>query len=195
MKYLITLLLTTTAFSAIPDNLANIAKQGYKYALDKNLAHNPVTVVVDYSLPSNQKRLWLYDVEKNKTLLETYVAHGKNSGLVSATKFSDHPRSLMSSIGFYQIGNSYYGKHGLSLRLNGLEPENKSALSRGIVIHSANYVQDSYINANNRAGRSWGCFAVTKEDEAKIIQATKNNSLLLAYYPNQKWLHSSKFFD
>ena len=193
MKYLIFTLLTVSAIAKPPAKLIKYAQSGYQYAKAHNITQSPLIIIVDFSQASNSKRLWLYDLKHNKTILESYVAHGKGTGLTYSEKFSNDSRSHQSSLGFYKILEPYNGKHGLSLKLDGLEPTNKSALKRGIVIHTANYVTPKYISEHNRAGRSWGCFAVPKDIEQKLIEKTKDHSLVMAYYPDTKWLKSSKF--
>ena len=195
MKKILLLTIPALSFAGPSDKLMLIAEHGYAYAKVHNMADNPVMIIVDFSLPSSSKRLWLYDIEQHKVLLASYVAHGKGTGLNNAIKFSDNKKSHQSSLGFYKVLNTYQGKHGLSLKLDGLEPTNKSALARGIVIHAANYVTSDYVNKNNRTGRSWGCFAVPANIEKIIIDKTHDHSLLVAYYPDQKWLNSSKFIN
>ena len=96
--------------------------------------------VIDYSRPSRDKRLWVFDLKARKLLFEEWVTHGKNSGDDLATSFSNRPNSYQSSIGLFQTGQLYTGKHGQSLRLVGLEPGfNDKSEERAIVMHSAAY--------------------------------------------------------
>ena len=138
--------------------------------------------IIDYSKPSNEKRFFIIDVENRKLLYNTLVAHGKKSGYINATKFSNKYGSHKSSLGFFRTGKSYYGKRGYSLELEGLENGiNDNAKLRGIVIHGAKYVDERLANGNGVIGRSWGCPAVSKKLSKQIINLLKGGSLLFVY--------------
>ena len=147
------------------------------------LSNKKFLSIIDFTKPSNEKRLFIIDIENHKLLYHTLVAHGKNSGLINATRFSNRKGSHKSSLGFYRTGNSYVGKRGYSLQLEGLEKGiNDNARLRGIVIHGANYVNEKFIAGNNSMiGRSWGCPAVSKELNRKIIDLIKGGSCLFIY--------------
>ena len=132
---------------------------------------NERVIYIDYSKPSSEKRLWVKDGDK--VLLNTYVSHGKNSGDLYATKFSNEIGSNMSSLGVYQTAETYNGKHGISLRVKGLESTNSNAYTRDIVFHSADYVSDSHLSKYGQMGRSHGCFATSAQDNKKIIDLVK----------------------
>ena len=153
--------------------------------------------IIDYSLPSTDKRFWLFDLRQKRLLLEDRVAHGKNTGENRAQRFSNLPGSLQSSIGLFQVGGSYVGKHGNSLRLIGLERGvNDLALDRAIVIHGADYVSDGFIRIHKRLGRSFGCPAMAPETAEKVIESFEDSpGLLFSYYPDEQWLRSSKFLN
>ncbi len=139
--------------------------------------------LIDYSLPSWKPRLWIFDLRSNRLLFHELVAHGKNSGDVYATRFSNAPGSLMSSLGAYLTDSTYIGKHGLSLRLIGLEKGvNDNVAGRDIVLHSAAYVSEG-LAQKGRIGRSWGCPAVRPEILKPLIQAIQGRTLLLAVGP------------
>jgi hypothetical protein len=158
--------------------------------------HNYILTVIDYSLPSNQKRLWVFDLRKNSMLYHTYVAHGITSGTLLSNQFSNKHNSKASSIGVYKTDQSYYGRHGLSLRLDGLEAGfNDYARGRAVVMHSAWYVKEEFIKKYGRPGRSWGCPAISKDMKEPVINAIKNNGLLVIYYPEEKWISRSKFLN
>jgi hypothetical protein len=166
-----------------------IAMDGYNSieAQNKNLLS-----IIDYSKPSNEKRLFIIDVENRKLLYNTLVAHGKKSGYVNATKFSNKYGSHKSSLGFFRTGNSYYGKRGYSLQLEGLEKGiNDNARQRGIVIHGANYVSENIANGNGVIGRSWGCPAVSKKLSKEIINLLKGGSLLYIYADDEHYKEKS----
>jgi hypothetical protein len=152
--------------------------------------------VIDFSKPSTEPRLWVYDLRERKLLFEEHVAHGRNSGFNVATKFSNEPESNMSSLGLYRAAEPYIGKHGYSLRLDGLERGfNDRARERAIVIHGAEYVNEKTAHAQGRLGRSLGCPAVRPDIAHKLIDAVKNGGLVFAYYPDARWLKTSKYLD
>ncbi|MGA7538638.1 MAG: murein L,D-transpeptidase catalytic domain family protein [Steroidobacteraceae bacterium] len=170
------------------------AIDAYWHARQEHLTDKPLVTIVDYSLPSDMKRLAVVDVETRKVLFYTYVAHGKGSGLKYASYFSNSPGTDASSLGVYLTGQTYYGGHGLSLRLRGLEPRfNGAAYRREIVIHSAWYVSRTFAQDHGRMGRSWGCFAVSRKVESAIVQLIRGSTVLVGYYPDRKWLRSSVF--
>ncbi|AOW09246.1 murein L,D-transpeptidase catalytic domain family protein [Flavobacterium gilvum] len=156
------------------------------YAFKANgLIKKDILTLIDFSLSSNSKRLWIIDLTTNEILIQTLVAHGKNTGDEFANNFSNIPESFKSSLGFYATGEEYYGKHGNSLKLDGLEKGiNDSARERAIVIHGADYVSESFIKRHNRLGRSQGCPAVPVELATEIISMIKDQSCLFIYHPS-----------
>jgi len=150
--------------------------------------------VIDYSLPSSQPRLFVFDLSARKLLFRELVAHGRNSGDDRSTYFSNSPGSLATSIGLFVTADTYVGSNGYSLRLKGLEEGvNDMAWDRAIVLHGASYVSRTAIRALGRLGRSWGCPAVRKEIARKIINTLRGGSPVFAYYPERDWLNSSSF--
>ena len=150
--------------------------------------------VIDYSLPSSQPRLFIFDVKQRKLLFRELVAHGKNSGGDVANFFSNSSGSLATSIGLFVTADTYIGGNGLSLRLRGLEEGvNDMAWDRLIVMHGASYVSSTAIKVLGRLGRSWGCPAVRQEVADKIISTLRGGSPLFAYYPDKEWLAKSDF--
>jgi hypothetical protein len=148
--------------------------------------------VIDYSLPSTQPRLWVFDVDRGRLLFQELVAHGRNTGEQLAARFSNAEGSRMSSLGLFQTADTYYGHNGYSLRLRGLDAGfNDNALSRAIVMHGAPYVSEAIAEQLGRLGRSWGCPAVRQEVARMMIDTLKGGALLFAYYPDRKWLHES----
>ncbi len=136
------------------------------------------------------------DVQTGKVLIYTYVAHGKGSGLNYATRFSNESGTEASSLGVYLTGRTYYGQHGFSLRLHGLDPGfNSAAYRRDIVIHGASYVSESFAQEHGRMGRSWGCFALNPKIEGAVIRLIRGHTVLVGYYPDPKWLHSLPFLN
>ncbi len=150
--------------------------------------------VIDYSLPSTEPRLWVFDLRQHKLLFEELVSHGQGSGDTQAETFSNTPDSHQSSIGLFRTMNSYYGRNGYSLRLKGLEPNvNDLAFERAIVIHGADYVSDAFITQTGRLGRSHGCPAVREEVTYPLIDSLKEDQYVFAYYPDAEWLATSAF--
>lgn len=161
-----------------------------------HLEYNPILTIIDYSLPSNKKRLWVYDLNTKKLLFNTYVSHGITSGSLETEFFSNKYNSKASSIGVYKTEKSYWGRDGLSLRLAGLDAGfNDNASGRAIVMHGGWYVAEDFIKKYGRAGRSWGCPAVPKKLSTPIINTIKNNSLFIVYYPTENWFAKSKFLN
>ena len=148
--------------------------------------------VIDYSVPSTQPRLWVFDVARGRLLFQELVAHGRNTGEKVAERFSNIEGSKMSSLGLFQTADTYYGSNGYSLRLRGLDPGfNDNALARAIVMHGAPYVSAAIAERLGRIGRSWGCPAVRPEVARTVIDTLKGGALLFAYYPDRKWLAES----
>ncbi|KQS24774.1 murein L,D-transpeptidase catalytic domain family protein [Dyadobacter sp. Leaf189] len=162
------------------------------YGFQKANLQNPILAIADFTQSSRNKRLYVIDLIKRKVLYNTYVAHGRNSGQEFAEKFSNDNSSYQSSLGFYKTLGTYQGKHGLSLRLEGLEKGiNDRALERAIVMHGADYVSESFIKNTGRLGRSLGCPAVSVEDSKKLIDLLHGGSGLFIYSGDQKYLHAS----
>lgn len=170
------------------------AVHAYQKAEMNHLVKKPILTVIDYSLPSSQQRMWIFDVKRHQLLLKTHVAHGQNSGMQSANHFSNQPSSKASSLGTFITQDTYSGHNGLSLNLQGLEKGfNDNALNRRVVIHGAWYMDPSYIRQNGRAGRSWGCPAVAKSIASSLIDTIKGGSVVFAYYPDSHYLHASHY--
>lgn len=156
------------------------------YELKKQgIVSKDILTLVDFSLSSNSKRLWVIDLSTNTVLYHSLVAHGRNTGNEFAKNFSNKAESFQSSLGFYTTGEIYHGKHGKSLRLDGLEKGiNDNARNRAVVIHAADYVSESFIKNNTRLGRSLGCPALPAELNDEIITLIQNKSLLYIYHPS-----------
>ena len=152
--------------------------------------------VIDYSLPSTEPRLWVFDLIQKRLLFKELVSHGRGSGDALARAFSNNPESHQSSLGLFRTLDTYYGRNGYSLRLEGLEPGiNDLAYQRAIVIHGADYVSESFIERTGRLGRSFGCPAVRPEVSHQLIDSIKDDQYLFAYYPDRKWLEHSAFLS
>ncbi len=150
--------------------------------------------IVDFSKPSDMERFFVLDLQNMKLTYKSLVAHGKNSGEVYAENFSNEEESFKSSLGFYLTAETYQGKNGFSLKLDGMENGyNSNARDRGVVIHAAEYVSQEYINSNGRLGRSQGCPALPVALNEKIIQAIKGGTVLFVYSPNYNYLKHSHY--
>ena len=175
----------------------NYAWTGYQELLERNkIRRINYLTICDFSQSSGKKRLYIIDIENQRLVTNTYVAHGKNSGGEFATTFSNKPESLQSSLGFYITSSTYIGKHGLSLRINGVDPGyNDKALERTIVIHGAAYVDPARAKAGVFMGRSWGCPAMPEKESASIINTIKEGSCLFIYHPGKNYLLGSKILN
>ena len=150
--------------------------------------------VIDYSRPSSRERLWVFDIKTGELLYEELVAHGQGTGADIATRFSNKDESHQTSLGLFVTDTTYVGKNGYSLRLDGLDKGyNDRARERAIVMHGAPYVSQSFVKANGRLGRSWGCPAVSDAVARELIDRVKGGSLVFAYYPDANWLKTSKY--
>jgi len=175
---------------------AGLSKEAFRFAwfgFQEAGFAKPILAIADFSQSSRQKRLYVIDFENQKVLLHTYVAHGRNSGQEYASKFSNVNSSYQSSLGFYRALGTYQGKHGLSLRLQGLEKNiNDQAFDRAIVMHGADYVSESFIRQTGRLGRSLGCPAVSQAEHQQLIKLLHNGAGLFLYYPDAHYLSKSK---
>lgn len=171
----------------------------FEYALKgfrsiKNKSNDSILTIIDYSKPSTDKRMFIIDLKKQKIITESLVAHGKNSGENNATAFSNTSNSKKSSLGFYKTAETYSGKHGYSLKLDGLEENiNDNARHRAIVIHGAWYVSDDFIKKQGRLGRSWGCPALPLKTNKNIINTIKNGTYIFINGDDKNYFKNSKF--
>jgi len=150
--------------------------------------------VIDYSKPSSERRLWVFDLKSKELLYEELVAHGQGSGANMATQFSNNDESHQTSLGLFVTRDTYVGKNGYSLRLDGLDRGvNDRARDRAIVMHGAPYVSEAFVKANGRLGRSWGCPAISAAVAKQMIDRVKGGGLVFAYYPDAGWIKTSKY--
>lgn len=172
------------------------AVTGYIQLKERGVVQKDVLTIVDFSLSSTQKRLWVIDMVTNTVLLQSVVSHGRNSGEEFANSFSNEVNSNKSSLGFYTTGETYNGKHGLSLKLDGLEfGINHNARNRAVVMHGADYAAESIIKLQGRLGRSQGCPAVPFAIHKEIINLIKNKSCLFIYHPSRTYEKQSKLIS
>jgi hypothetical protein len=170
-----------------------LAVNGYlKLKNQGKLKNTNLLTIADFSQPSTQKRLYIIDIKKKKLLINTVVAHGRNTGLLTANSFSNTAESFKSSPGFYVTAETYEGKHGLSLRLDGVERNiNDNARDRAIVMHGADYTSSSFIKSTGYLGRSFGCPAIPMELTNTIINTIRNGSCMFIYAPDKTYLKQS----
>ncbi|HSQ44735.1 MAG TPA: murein L,D-transpeptidase catalytic domain family protein [Ginsengibacter sp.] len=189
-------------YDSLQLNTLGLSKQAFDYAVRGfksllsmgKLTNDSIISIVDFSLSSAKKRLFVIDLKNYKVLYNTYVAHGRNSGAEFAERFSNNPRSNKSSLGFYVTGNTYDGEHGYSLHLEGEEKGiNDNAYKRAIVMHCADYVNEKFIESKGYIGRSLGCPAIPKQVYKPIINEIKDGSCLFLYSPNQYYISHSIF--
>ncbi|MFC0676390.1 murein L,D-transpeptidase catalytic domain family protein [Lysobacter korlensis] len=151
--------------------------------------------VIDYSRPSTQPRLWVFDVERARLLHREHVAHGRGSGENHARAFSNRDGSHQTSLGLFTTAETYVGGNGYSLRMDGLDAGvNDAARDRLIVMHGAPYVDPAQAQRQGRLGRSYGCPAVRPEVARQMIDTLKHGQMLFAYYPDDAWLSGSRHF-
>lgn len=185
--------LNNAAHNSVNPKVLKLALTAYNCAVLSGQGKQEKLTIVDYSRPSSERRLWVFDLANDKLLFNSLVAHGKGSGEAFANHFSDKPETHASSLGLFITGNVYKGRDGYSLKLLGLEENfNSHAESRNIVIHGAPYVNEM-LASSGRIGRSWGCPAVPKQLAAPIINTIKDGGVVFSYYPDANWLKESKY--
>ncbi|OFY19966.1 MAG: hypothetical protein A2W98_13355 [Bacteroidetes bacterium GWF2_33_38] len=176
----------------------NYAIKGLKKLETNGKLHNSdIISIVDYSQSSNKKRLYVIDLKNQKLLFNTYVAHGKNTGEEFAKNFSNEEGSLKSSLGFYVTELPIMGSHtGFSLLINGVEQGvNDNALKRSIIVHSADYATETFIQKNGRLGRSWGCPVLPPDMIKPVIETIKGGTCLFIYNLNENYICSSSLLN
>ncbi len=184
------------AAPAANPKVIDLALQASRCTVTRGMPPASRLAIIDYSRPSTEQRLWVFDLDNRTLLFKELVAHGRNSGENLATHFSNADQSLSTSIGLYRTLSSYSGHNGYSLRMRGLEAGfNDHALERAIVIHGAAYVSAKMATQHGRIGRSWGCPAVRTAVAHRLIDTLKDGQLVFSYYPDQRWLGSSSYLN
>lgn len=184
----------STAIGSIQPDVLDMALSAASCAVSQGDAAAPSTLtVIDYSKPSSEKRLWVFDLKSHELVYEELVAHGQGSGVNMATQFGNEAETHRTSLGLFKTDTTYVGKNGYSLRLDGLDKGlNDQARDRAIVMHGAPYVSEAFVKATGRLGRSWGCPAVSAAVAKQLIDRVKGGGLVFAYYPDAK-LKTSKY--
>lgn len=171
--------------AAIPAAPLELALRAYRCAQARGLVTEPILTLIDYSRPSTERRLWVLDLDTGEVRFHELVAHGRESGENHARAFSNVSGSLQSSLGLFRTAETYIGRHGYSLRLDGLEPGvNDLARERAIVIHGADYVTEGFAAKHGRLGRSWGCPALDPRVNRALIDTIRGGTAVFAYYPD-----------
>lgn len=166
---------------------------GYFKLSDQNLIDKKILTIIDFTLSSTKKRMWVLDMTNNKVLFNTVVAHGKNTGGEFATNFSNKVNSLQSSLGFYVTGETYFGKNGYSMFIDGMEKQfNSKARERYVVVHGADYANPSFVNKLGRLGRSYGCPALPTALTNDIIDIIKDKSVIYIHSADKNYLSNSE---
>jgi hypothetical protein len=173
------------------------AYKGYIYLVQHHLLRRTdVLSICDFSQSSRNKRFYIIDLDQKTVLMNTYVAHGRNSGSEFARTFSNSSKSHKSSLGFYVTRDTYYGDHGLALKIHGLERGfNDKADRRNIVIHGSHYVGQDFLSGNPFNGRSFGCPAIPFSETEQVIDSIKGGSCLFIYHPTKKYITKSKILN
>jgi hypothetical protein len=187
----------TVRLDGLDSRVLTLALQSAAAAVGHGDAALPPTLtVIDYSRPSTEPRMWVYDIQTHELLFHELVSHGRGSGKTMATAFSNAVESNMTSLGLFRTAEAYVGHNGYSLRLDGLEKgTNDNARDRAIVIHGAPYVNAATAKANGYLGRSLGCPAVRPEIARQLIDTVKGGGLVFAYYPDRAWLGNSVYLN
>jgi hypothetical protein len=187
--------------SNLRPEVLELALEAYEQAEEGGFVRREVLTIIDYELSSYQQRLWVIDMEEGRVVHQEWVAHGmgkpRGSGgtMEEALSFSNDKGTLKSSLGLFITAETYYGRHGYSLKLDGLEEGvNDNARERLIVLHGAEYVTPDRAT-DQLVGRSWGCPAVRPGISRQLIDAIKGGSVLWIYYPHDEWLEESEFLD
>lgn len=180
----------------IDRRVLELAVNAMQCATANGMSQSQRLAVIDYSLPSTEPRLWVFDLRQRKLLYRELVAHGRNTGENYARDFSNVVGSLKSSIGLFRTLDTYQGSNGYSLRMEGLDAGfNDKALERAIVMHGAPYVNENLARKQGRVGRSWGCPAVRAGVARRMIDALKGGQFVFSYYPDPRWLASSRYLS
>jgi hypothetical protein len=183
--------------SGVSADVLGLALRSVRCAVSSGDIKTPRTLtLIDYSRPSVEPRLWVFDFNTGDLLFKELVAHGKNTGENMAGHFSDTLNSRQSSIGLFVTDSTYVGSNGYSLRLDGLEPGfNARARQRAIVMHGAPYVNASIAASQGRIGRSWGCPALREAVARQVIDTIRGGGVIFSYYPDPQWLKTSQYLN
>jgi hypothetical protein len=183
--------------SGLQFNVLDMAMKGFSKLRARGIAGtDSILTIIDFSKSSKEKRLYVVDLKNQEIAFNSVVSHGRNSGYEYARSFSNKPSSNKSSLGFYVTRGTYRGSNGYSLKLEGAETGiNHMAMARAIVMHGADYANESVINSKGYLGRSLGCPAVPEQINKKIIDKIKEGNVLFVYYPDANYIKRSKLLN
>jgi hypothetical protein len=181
----------------LSEEIFSLAFMGFeKLNAQGRLSTDSILTIIDFSKSSREKRLFVVDLKKQALLFKSVVAHGRNTGEEFARSFSNDMNSHKSSLGFYITGATYLGSNGFSMMLNGVEKGfNDKAKDRAIVMHGADYASEQAILHKGYLGRSYGCPALPRAVNQKIIETIKEGNCMFIYYPDQKYLSNSRMIN
>jgi len=182
--------------AGVPPEPLRLALRAFECGRARGDFATPILTLVDFRRPSTERRLWVLDLGAGTVRFHELVAHGSQSGELHAQRFSNAVGSRQSSLGLFRTGDTYRGRHGYSLRLEGLEPgTNDRAFERAIVMHAAHYATEDFAIRVGRLGRSWGCPALDPAVHRDLIDAVRGGTALFAYFPEPGWLGTSAYLD
>lgn len=182
------------AAMGLPESVLKVAMRAYLHARGLGLDARRLLTVVDFQKPSDEKRLFVFDLKSNKLLFDTFVSHGARTGKLYAKYFSNRVNSLESSLGVILTGKGYPGIMGYSMRLHGLEQRfNSNVFQREVVMHPAPYTTRSFIRDHHEAGKSFGCLAISTKVAKRLINTIKGGTIIVDYFPSSRWLYHSRF--
>jgi hypothetical protein len=180
--------------SGVPARPLRHALRAFACARSRGLVEGSTLTLIDYTQPSARRRLWVLDLERGDVRFHEYVTHGRGSGHATSDRFSNVEGSKQSSLGLFRTAETYFGQHGYSLRLDGLERGiNDRARDRAIVVHGAEYATETVAQRFGRLGRSWGCPAVDPAIHRALIDTVRGGTAVFAYYPDPDWLADSDY--
>ncbi|MDB5282271.1 MAG: hypothetical protein JWO06_1346 [Bacteroidota bacterium] len=139
-------------------------------------------ILVDMTIASDKKRIFVVDMKTDSVLVSGLCAHGQCGDYMREdVVFSNQPGSNCSCNGHFKIGGKYSGDFGLAYKLYGLDSTNSNAFDRFIVFHYYSCVSDF---ENSGACRSNGCPMVSPQvfkDASKYVDASKKPVLMWIY--------------
>jgi len=181
----------------LSEEIFSLAISGFdKLNAQGRLSADSILTIIDFSKSSKEDRLFVVDLKKQALLFKSVVAHGRNTGEEFAKSFSNAMNSHKSSLGFYVTGGTYMGSNGFSMLLNGVEKGfNDRAKDRAIVMHGADYASEQVIRYKGYLGRSYGCPALPRPINKKVIETIKEGNCMFIYYPDQQYLRNSRILN
>ncbi len=170
-----------------------LGMMGYFSLRSKGMVRNDsLLTIIDYTMPSSADRFFVINLHLNQVVYKSLVSHGRNSGELYASRFSNRKQSHQSALGFFLTAEPYRGGQGYSLMLNGVDTGyNDLSRARAIVIHGADYATGKYITRYGRLGRSFGCPALPPYINTPVINLIRDGSVMFSYFPDEGYLRNS----